>query len=54
MVCLDRFPRIQGNNNPRLMYLRGLFGGVPMSENLDYDAIISELAINADNGESED
>ena len=54
VVCLDRFPRIQGNNNPRLMYLRGLFGGVPMSENLDYDAIISELAINADNGESED
>ena len=54
VVCLDRFPRIQGNNNPRLMYLRGLFGGVPISENLDYDAIISELAINADNGESED
>lgn len=54
VVSLDRFPRIQGTNNPRLMYLRGLFGGVPLTENLDYDAIINELAINSDNGESED
>lgn len=41
--CLDKYPRIQGSNNPRLMYLKGLFGGVPIIDALDYDAIIHEL-----------
>lgn len=41
--CLDKYPRIQGTNNPRLMYLKGLFGGVPIVDVLDYDAILQEL-----------
>lgn len=41
--CLDKYPRIQGTNNPRVMYLKGLFGGVPIVDLLDYDMIISEL-----------
>lgn len=41
--CLDQYPRIQGTNNPRVMYLKGLFGGVPASESVDYDMILSEL-----------
>lgn len=41
--CLDQYPRIQGTNNPRMMYLKGLFGGVPSAEPLDYDMIVSEL-----------
>lgn len=41
--CLDKYPRIQGSNNPRLMYLKGLFGGVPIVDVLDYDSIIDEL-----------
>lgn len=42
--CLDKYPRIQGTNNPRIMYLKGLFGGVPIVDILDYDAILQELA----------
>ena len=41
--CLDKYPRIQGTNNPRIMYLKGLFGGVPIVDILDYDTIIQEL-----------
>lgn len=41
--CLDRYPRIQGTNNPRNMYLKGLFGGVPIVDSFDYDMILSEL-----------
>lgn len=41
--CLDQYPRIQGTNNPRVMYLKGLFGGVPSAEPLDYDMIVNEL-----------
>ena len=41
--CLDKYPRIQGTNNPRIMYLKGLFGGVPIADILDYAAIIQEL-----------
>ena len=41
--CLDKYPRIQGTNNPRVMYLKGLFGGVPIVDLLDYDMILSEL-----------
>ena len=46
--CLDKYPRIQGSNNPRIMYLKGLFGGVPIVDILDYDAIIQELDMGAD------
>ncbi len=41
--CLDKYPRIQGTNNPRIMYLKGLFGGVPIVDSLDYDLILNEL-----------
>ena len=41
--CLDKFSRIQGTNNPRIMYLKGLFGGVPIVDVLDYDMILQEL-----------
>lgn len=41
--CLDKYPRIQGSNNPRIMYLKGLFGGVPVVDNVDYDIILHEL-----------
>ena len=40
---LDQFTRIQGTNNPRTMYLKGLFGGVPMIDTVDYDSILQEL-----------
>lgn len=52
--CLDKYPRIQGTNNPRLMYLKGLFGGVPIVDTLDYDMILSELqsdGMDAEGGE---
>ena len=41
--CLDQYPRIQGTNNPRVMYLKGVFGGVPAAESVDYDLILNEL-----------
>ena len=41
--CLDQYPRIQGTNNPRIMYLKGLFGGVPIVDSLDYGLILNEL-----------
>ena len=41
--CLDKYPRIQGTNNPRIMYLKGLFGGVPIVDAFDYDFILNEL-----------
>ena len=52
--CLDRYPRIQGTNNPRNMYLKGLFGGVPIVDSFDYDMILSELrndSIDVEGGE---
>ena len=51
--CLDKYPRIQGTNNPRIMYLKGLFGGVPIVDFLDYDMILQELDgfSNAEGGE---
>ena len=45
--CLDEFPRIQGTNNPRIMYLKGLFGGVPVVDIVDYDTIIENLKNNS-------
>lgn len=41
--CLEKYPRIQGSNNPRIMYLKGLFGGVPFCENIDFNEIVSML-----------
>lgn len=51
--CLDKYPRIQGTNNPRIMYLKGLFGGVPIVDLLDYDTILQELqaAVDVEGGE---
>lgn len=51
--CLDEYPRIQGSNNPRIMYLKGLFGGVPIVDTIDYDGILEELRKyeNAEDGE---
>lgn len=51
--CLDKYPRIQGTNNPRIMYLKGLFGGVPIVDILDYDAILQELDEGVDVEEGE-
>ncbi len=52
--CLDKYPRIQGTNNPRIMYLKGLFGGVPIVDILDYDTILQELddVLDTEGGES--
>lgn len=41
--CLNQYPRIQGTNNPRIIYLKGLFGGIPIADILDYDTILQEL-----------
>lgn len=51
--CLDKYPRIQGTNNPRIMYLKGLFGGVPIVDILDYDTILQELddSLNVEGGD---
>ena len=46
--CLDKYPRIKGTNNPRIMYLKGLFGGVPIVDILDYDTILQELDDSSD------
>ena len=43
ITCLDEFPRIQGSNNPRVMYLKGMFGGIPIIDTVDYDAIINDI-----------
>lgn len=44
--CLDQYQRIQGTNNARIMYMKGLFGGVPIVESLDFDLILNELQSN--------
>lgn len=41
--CLAEYP-VQETNNPRNMYLKGLFGGVPFVDYIDYDEIIEALA----------
>ena len=40
--CLDDFA-IQKNVNVRLKYLKGLFGGTPYIDGVDYDSIVAEL-----------
>ncbi|MEZ3452743.1 MAG: ATP-binding protein [Oscillospiraceae bacterium] len=41
-VCLDEY-NIQKTNNPRTLYLKGMFGGVPVLDNLDCDLMLAEL-----------
>ena len=36
------FP-IQNNNNARIRYLKGLLGGTPFVDGIDYDAIKEEI-----------
>lgn len=48
---LDDYPRIQGTNNPRLMYMKGMFGGIPVVDSLDYDEIVQELVSDNQKGE---
>ena len=43
--CMADFA-IQSNNNVRIKYLKGLFGGTPYMDGIDYDAMISELEAN--------
>lgn len=41
--CLTDYPRIQQTNNTAHMYLRGMFGGVPNVDYIDYDEIKEEV-----------
>ncbi len=45
--CLDQYPRIQNSNNPRVMYMKGMFGGVPVIDAIDYEEILQELEDNS-------
>lgn len=45
--CLGDFSNIQKTNNIRTMYLKGLFGGIPISDYIDYDEIIDDLEENS-------
>ena len=47
--CLDEFDRIQSTNNARIKYLKGMFGGIPYGDGIDYDFIINELHIGGGN-----
>lgn len=47
--CLSEYP-IQSSNNLRTMYIKGLFGGVPIVDGIDYDEIIDELSSDDDEG----
>ena len=40
--CFDEFS-LQNTNNARIKYLKGLFGGTPFIDGIDYDAIIEEI-----------
>ena len=51
VTCLDKFPRIQKTNNPRDMYLKGLFGGLPVVEELDFGEIKELLNANLEGGD---
>ena len=41
--CINDFERIRGTNNPRNMYIKGMFGGVPIADEIEYGAIVNEL-----------
>lgn len=40
--CLDEY-EIHGTNNVRNMYIKGLFGGVPVVDEIEYGEIVEEL-----------
>ena len=40
--CLDEYD-IHGTNNVRAMYIKGLFGGVPVVDEIEYGEIVEEL-----------
>lgn len=40
--CLDEYD-IHGTNNIRTMYIKGLFGGVPVVDEIEYGEIVDEL-----------
>ena len=40
--CLDEYD-IHGTNNIRSMYIKGLFGGVPVVDEIEYGEIVEEL-----------
>ena len=40
--CLDKYD-IHGTNNARTMYIKGLFGGVPVVDEIEYGEIVEEL-----------
>lgn len=42
IICLGDF-RIQDHNSPRIRYLRGLYGGIPFVDYVDYNEIVSNL-----------
>lgn len=47
--CLSDFS-IQNNNNARIKYLKGMFGGIPNIEGIDYDSIISIINNDEEDG----
>lgn len=52
-VCLEEFP-IQKTDNKRLKYLKGLFGGVPMADSIDFDTIVEYGKSEKTNADAED
>ena len=40
--CLDEYD-IHGTNNVRNMYIKGMFGGVPVVDEIEYGEIVEEL-----------
>ena len=42
MHCLDEYD-IHGTNNIRNMYIKGLFGGIPVVDEIEYGEIVEEL-----------
>lgn len=42
ITCLSEF-KLQDHNSPRLRYMKGLYGGIPLIEKVDYDQIIDNL-----------
>lgn len=51
--CLDEY-NIHGTNNIRNMYIKGLFGGVPVVDEIEYGEIVEELkGTDAGQGETE-
>lgn len=45
IICLDDY-KLQDHNSLRLRYMKGLFGGVPLVDEIDYSTIIKDLKRN--------